>query len=130
MTRDGGCACGALRFRAEGAPINIRLCHCRNCQQAMQAPYFARALYDQKAVTITGAMGRHPSSDRLERCFCPDCGSTVFAIRKDGSIMGIALAAFDRRDDLVPTQNIWVSEKLDWVQLDPAMEVFDKGAPN
>ena len=111
MTREGGCLCGAVRFKAEGEPINVRLCHCRNCQKAMGSPFFARALFPQTALTVQGETDRYPTSERLDRVFCKKCGTRLFTWRKDGSAAGVALAVFDDRHAFAPTEHIWTLRK-------------------
>ena len=110
MIREGGCLCGAVRFRGEGEPINVRTCHCRNCQKAM-GTFFARALFAQSALTIEGDTARFASSESLDRVFCTTCGTRLFALAQAyGTMASIALAAFDDRNAFAPTEHIWVSE--------------------
>jgi len=129
MTREGGCLCGAVRFKFEGEPVNVRICHCRNCQKAMGSPFFARALFDQSRLTVEGETGRYASSAQLDRVFCKTCGTRLFAWRKVGTMAGVALAAFDDRNAFAPTAHIWVSEKMDWVKLDDGLPQYPEMAP-
>jgi hypothetical protein len=129
MVREGGCLCGAVRFRAEGEPNSVRICHCRNCQKAMGSPFFARARYDQRALTVEGETARYPTSEHLDRVFCPRCGTRLFAWRRDGTMAGVALAVFDDRNAFAPTEHIWVSEKMAWVRLDDGLPQHAEGVP-
>jgi hypothetical protein len=129
MIHEGGCLCGAVRFKAEGEPINVRICHCRLCQKSMGGPFFARALFDQKALTLEGPTGRFPSSERLERIFCRQCGTRLGTWRTNGTAAGIALALFDDRNTFSPTEHIWVSEKIDWVKVADDLPTFPEGVP-
>jgi hypothetical protein len=129
MTREGGCLCGAVRFSCEGEPINVRVCHCRKCQQAMGSPFFARALFAQNAITVEGDTGSHPSSQTLDRVFCKTCGTRLFAWRRNGTAAGVALANFDDRNAFAPTEHIWVAEKMDWVKLDDGLPQYPGAIP-
>jgi hypothetical protein len=129
MIREGGCLCGAVRFKAVGEPVNVRICHCRNCQKAMGSPFFARALFDQSALTVEGETARYASSKALDRVFCKTCGTRLFAWRTDGVRAGVALAVFDDRNAFVPTDHMWVTEKMDWVKLDDGLPQYPQMAP-
>jgi hypothetical protein len=129
MTREGGCFCGAVRFKAEGEPVNVRICHCRNCQKAMGSPFFARALFKQDALSVEGETGYFASSEAVHRVFCKTCGTRLFSWRTNGTVAGVALAAFDDRNAFAPTQHIWVAEKMDWVKLDDRLAQYPGTAP-
>jgi hypothetical protein len=129
MVYEGGCLCGAVRFRCEGEPANVRVCHCRLCQRALSSPFYARAFYAQDKITVTGPTDAHQTSENLDRVFCSDCGSRLFSWRRNGSGAGVALAAFDDRNAFAPTDHIWVSEKMDWVVLNDGLPQHQEAIP-
>jgi hypothetical protein len=129
MIREGGCLCGAVRFRCEGEPINVRVCHCRTCQKAMGSPFFARALFEPRALTIEGETAFYPSSEAVHRVFCKTCGTRLFSRRTNGTAVGVALATFDDRNAFAPAEHIWVSEKMDWVRLDDGLPQYPETVP-
>ena len=129
MIREGGCLCGAVRFRSEGEPLNVRICHCRNCQKAMGSPFYARALFDQRRLKVDGEIAKYPTSQALEREFCKRCGTRMFSRRTNGSVVGVALALFDDRNAFQPSEHIWVSEKMDWVQIDDGLKQYPQSVP-
>jgi hypothetical protein len=129
VVREGGCLCGQVRFQARGRPTNVRICHCRLCQKAMSAPFFARALYPIDQVTVTGKTARHASSPELWRVFCPTCGTRLFAERPSASRVGIALAAFDDPNALPPECHFFVSSKIGWVRLNDDLPQYREWPP-
>ncbi len=129
MIREGGCLCGAVRFRADGEPINVRICHCRNCQKAMGSPFFARALFDQKALSVEGETASYPSSKVLDRVFCKGCGTRLFSWRRNKTAAGVALAVFDDPNAFRPTEHIWVSKKINWVTIDDGLPQYPETVP-
>ncbi|MBS0362579.1 MAG: GFA family protein [Proteobacteria bacterium] len=124
----GGCGCGQVRWRATAAPINVRLCHCRQCQHATGGPYFARALYNDADGERSGETTRWASSHRLYRLSCARCGAPVFAEPQDGPWIAVALGSLDDAEALRPGSHIWVSEKLSWVVIDDGLPQFERGA--
>lgn len=129
MVHEGGCLCGAVRFSCRGEPLNVRVCHCRICQKAHGAPFYARALFAQDQVEFVGPVARYPSSSRIDRLFCETCGARLASWRTDGSAVGVALALFDDRDAFRPTEHIWVSEKVAWLRLDDGLPQHPQAAP-
>lgn len=125
----GGCLCGQVRYEARGEPVNVRACHCRLCQQVTGQAFYARALFPNAAVSVTGEYRRHPSSAALDRGFCPTCGATLFAIRHDPAMFAVSLASLDEPHVLAPTDHIWTSRKLPWVCIEDGVAQHPEAFP-
>jgi hypothetical protein len=52
---EGGCLCGAVRYRAWGNAYGITHCHCQTCRRASGAPFVTWAGFDADKFTFTRA---------------------------------------------------------------------------
>lgn len=125
----GGCPCGAVRFVCTGPPLNVRICHCTDCQSAHAAPSVARALYPHDRVRVVGMMGRYRTSDTLWRLFCPICGSRVMAWRDPGGVAGVPLSGFDAPFPYPPTAHAFAASRPAWEVIADDLPVFAGPAP-
>ena len=112
----GGCQCGAVRFALSAVPVKVSICHCRMCQKAAGAPFASFADIDRGDFAWTrGKPAAFRSSSIAERDFCADCGTPLSFRRIDGPRIEIMTGAFDRPDQLVPTQQFGTESRLGWV---------------
>jgi hypothetical protein len=79
---------------------------------------------------VTGRTERYASSPALWRVFCPNCGTRLFAERPDAGRVGIAIAAFDAPDDLVPECHSFVAYKVGWVRINDDLPQYPEWAPS
>lgn len=123
INRTGQCFCGAVKFVVSGPPINVRACHCRDCQRLTGSAFFVRALFLKEHIRITGDLTEIASSNDLTRKFCPRCGSQIFAERKSRpDAIAIALGSFDQLDGIFPTEHVWVSDRQEWLSIPTDVE--------
>lgn len=108
----GGCLCGDVRFLASGRPYRVGICHCLDCRKHHGALFYASAVFPAEAVTIEGE-----TRDYAGRCFCPRCGSSVFA-RSDDEIE-VHLGSLDKPDQLTPTYESWAIRRESWLPTFP-----------
>ena len=125
---EGGCLCGGVRYRAEGEPVNERICHCRLCQKAIGAAFNARILFRVEAVAIEGPAATVNSSPDLQRGFCPECGTTLFSRRASAGVIGLTTGSLDDPSLFRPQMHIWTSSRQPWVTIEDGLPQFE-GAP-
>jgi hypothetical protein len=110
----GGCQCGAVRFRIEGALGHASICHCRMCQKAFGSFYAPLVSFDWAAHAWTrGAPAYFQSSNHVRRGFCAACGTPLTYESPSGP--ALAIGAFDDPGAIAPEIQFGTEAKLAFV---------------
>jgi hypothetical protein len=120
----GGCLCGAVRYKTTGTPNDTNICYCTQCQRQSGAPLPAFANFDRdKFEMIQGELGSYRASDTASRQFCPICGSWLFWERDGGTRISITLGSFDDPSDFpTPDYEIWTEHRIKWLSNIPGVD--------
>jgi hypothetical protein len=81
---EGGCACGAVRYRLTAPPMIVHCCHCRDCQRQRGSAFAVNAVMEADRVErLAGGPMRNTlptgSGRPLDDYVCRDCGTSVWA---------------------------------------------------
>ena len=52
LPRNGGCACGAVRYRLTSDPLFTHCCHCLNCQRQTGSAFVVNLLIEADRVEV------------------------------------------------------------------------------
>jgi hypothetical protein len=124
---EGGCLCGAVRYRAEGATDRATHCHCRHCRGSTGAPFVTWIEVPTSGFRfLSGEPGRHAARPGVERRFCTACGTCLtFQDREDSEIVDVTVASLDEPEAVTPEDHVWASRRLSWIHLDDGLPRYD-----
>jgi hypothetical protein len=122
----GGCLCGAVRYRVSGPVLASGICHCRSCRKTASAPELPFATFPNGAFEITqGQLTDYRSSAEVTRSFCGRCGSPLtYRHDEKPDKLDIMTCSLDDPNSLAPTFHVWVSHKIVWAPINDALPVF------
>ncbi len=119
----GGCHCGHITYETEINPDNVIICHCTDCQRLSGSAYRTVAFTNEVDFTLTsGALKTYiktaQSGNKREQCFCPECGSHIYAtsVGDTARKFGLRLGTVNQRDALTPKAQYWTNDAQKWVQ--------------
>jgi hypothetical protein len=116
LPMEGGCLCGAVRYRISAEPRSADYCHCRNCRRAAGAPVVARLIVPNSGFAwIRGDPAVYRSSAEAERLFCSACG-TQLALRDEPDYLDVTLASLDNPEAVRPSYHIWTTSRISWFE--------------
>ena len=100
---EGGCLCGAIRYRLAEAPTKFGACHCGMCRKFTGGIDLGTEV-PARGLTWTEGEDRiatFQSSDWAERGFCPTCGSSLFwRLTMEGPAKGLTIINTGTLDDM------------------------------
>ena len=130
--REGGCQCGQVRYRFEGAPLAIAACHCTECQRQSGSAFGMSLLVPENSFQLTAGklrdFTRSSDSGRPVRCaFCPDCGTRIYHDPTYAQgILNIKPGTLDDTSWLEPTAHVWTGSKQPWTPIPEGGRCFEK----
>lgn len=129
---EGGCACGAVRYRLETAPIITHACHCRYCQRVSGSALAVNAMIEADRVIPLGDVAPEavhtpstlPDGQRIHRC--PRC---MVAMWSNHAMLGESIAlvnvgTLDRGEQIVPDVHCFTASKHPWVTVPEGVPVY------
>lgn len=125
---EGGCLCGAVRYRLSGPPLHSIICHCRSCRRASGAPTVAWLTFERpRFAWLAGRPQPYVSSPGVLRCFCSACGcGLTYENEASPGTVDVTTASLDDAEKFAPTREVWLEHKLSWQTANPALEPFER----
>ncbi|MCA8887852.1 MAG: GFA family protein [Parvularculaceae bacterium] len=129
INAEGGCLCGAVRYRVEGAVEESGYCHCRTCQRQSGAPVVAWfAVKPAQFAYLSGAPSTFRASSRAGREFCSRCGTyLVFREDDEKETLSVNTATLDDPAVMAPEFHIHYGSKIAWFETADDLPRHDRG---
>ena len=134
---EGGCQCGAIRFRTHNRPLRVIACHCKTCKQRTGADYGMGIYFDEGDVEFTKGVTQvfefHSDESRrwVRAEFCQNCGSTIsWTLEMRPGVRGVAGGSYDDPNWFNVEAHIWISSARSDVAYPHNVKVYEKGLPS
>ena len=134
ITFDGGCACGAVRYRMQSEPLFVHCCHCTWCQRETGSAFALNALIEADRVTLLQGrpeMVETPSNSGKGQHIwrCPECSVALWSNYAGfrGNVNFVRVGTLDEAHSVPPDIHIFTTSKQPWVVIpdgQPAVEVY------
>lgn len=121
---DGGCACGAVRYRLHDLPMFVHCCHCTRCQRETGGPFAHHAMIEFSKFSVlqgepefvlvpTDSGGKHWVAR------CPTCQSAMWNEHgtKAAITRYVRVGTLDTPGALPPQAHIFTRSKQPWLVL-------------
>jgi hypothetical protein len=127
---EGGCLCGAVRYRASDTALGTSICHCNSCRRACGAPSVAWAAFRSVDFAfVTGRPIAFRSSPPVVRTFCGKCGTPLtYQHDETPTTIDVLTATLDSPERFAPTKEIWLEDKVGWASVNEALPHFPRSS--
>ena len=127
---EGGCACGAVRYRLASEPLFVHCCHCLNCQRQTGSAFAINLLIETDRLELLSGEPvpvEVPRDDgSVQRIFrCPACQTAVFSAYTSRRVRFVRGGTLDDPKGIEPDVHIYTRSKVRWVVLPDSVPAFE-----
>ena len=133
---EGGCLCGAVRYRSDAEPVMQVVCHCETCRKNSGSAFSMNVAVPQDRLRIESGSPRRyedrsgASGKAFYRFFCGDCGSHIYSHGPAyGAIAFIKAGTLDDPSWLKMGGALYTKSAQPWAHIDPNLPAFEKMPP-
>jgi hypothetical protein len=132
---EGGCFCGAVRYRATEQTDSVAHCHCQHCRAASGATLMTWVEVPRTAFAWTRgepAAYEHDSDWKtpVVRRFCAQCGTSLTYERTGSTTLDVSVGSLDEPAVVTPAHHVYDSSRLDWFEVADELPRYEKGRPD
>ena len=129
VMREGGCACGAVRYRLASDPLFVHCCHCLNCQRQTGSAFVVNLLIEADRVEVLAGEPQRVDVPRTggkkQKIWrCPTCQVAVFSQYTSPRVRFVRGGTLDDPASVAPDVHIFTRSKLPWVTLPDPVPAF------
>ncbi len=130
QTIEGGCACGAVRYRLTSEPLFVHCCHCLNCQRQTGSAFAVNLLIETERVEL---LAGEPQPVKVPRSggknqviwHCPACQTALYSKYTTPRLRFVRAGTLDDPTRYAPDVHIFTRSKLPWLALPESVPAFD-----
>jgi hypothetical protein len=130
-SREGGCSCGAVRYRLGSEPLVVHCCHCLNCQRQTGSAFVINLLIERDRVEVLAGepqsvdvLRDNGSMQRIYRC--PTCQVALFSEYTYPQVWFVRGGTLDEPRGVTPDVHIYTRSKVEWVSLPEGTPAFER----
>lgn len=128
--REGGCACGAVRYRLTSDPLFTNCCHCLNCQRQTGSAFVINVLIETDRVEVLSGepqpVDMPPDGGSEQTIFrCPTCQIAVYSQYTNPRVRFVRAGTLDQPSEVTPDAHIYIRSKLAWLKLPESVPTFE-----
>ena len=129
MTTQGGCLCGAVRFKINGKLRPIINCHCGQCLHT-HGHYAAYSAVEKNNIQFVSDSGLKwfRSSNEARRGFCQECGASLFWERLGENKLSVAAGMLDSVQGIKTIGHIFIADKADYYEIDDDLPKYTQSS--
>ena len=129
--REGGCSCGAVRYRLTDEPLIIHCCHCLNCQRQTGSAFVINLIIEADRVEVLSGEPQVVEAPRdkggAQQIYrCPTCEVALWSVYTHPSAWFVRGGTLDEPRGIEPDVHIFTKSKVDWVRLPEGKPAFDE----